>query len=118
MEQPRVLVVEDDLELCEIYAELLTEDGLHCDIINDGQIALDWLDQYTPDAILLDMHLPNVSGIEILQYIHRCNRLHAIPVMAITADANVAALVQNQVEIVLLKPASLSQVASLARRLL
>jgi len=61
LQERRVLVIEDNLELAEIFADVLSDSGFVVDIIHDGQDALDWLDDehgMLPDIITLDMHLP------------------------------------------------------------
>lgn len=62
----RILIVDDDSATAEMTAECLTmEPGVTVQIANDGATALRAAAEYAPDAILLDIELPDASGIEL-----------------------------------------------------
>jgi two-component system response regulator RegX3 len=63
------LVIEDDKELGEIFADILFMDGWEAEVAQDGPKALEILETRIPDVIILDMHLPHMSGPEILHCI-------------------------------------------------
>lgn len=113
-----VLVVEDDFELSEIFAEMLSDSGLGCQVIGDGQAAVTWLDSHTPDAIMLDMHLPGLSGIDIIKYIRSQDRLQHVPVIAVTADSSLVDLLEKRADLVLLKPVGYIEFMTLIKRLM
>ena len=81
-----VLVVEDDHALCEIYSKILEKVGVDTLIASDGIQALDILDDYIPDVIFLDILLPRMNGLEVLQHIANDNRLRSTQVVVITAN--------------------------------
>lgn len=62
----RVLVVEDEPLLCEVYQDFLDELGHHAVIARTAEEAVDHLTTERPDVILLDVHLPGMSGLEFL----------------------------------------------------
>ena len=66
MNTPFVLIVEDDTELSEIFAFILQAADLQTEVVRDGLLALNRIKETLPDLIILDMHLPNVSGATIL----------------------------------------------------
>jgi DNA-binding response OmpR family regulator len=70
-----VLVVEDDSDLRETYAEALKSLGHQIHAVSTGSEALRWLPKITPDIVILDMQLPGASGGLILSYIRRYRRL-------------------------------------------
>ncbi|MBZ0294631.1 MAG: response regulator [Anaerolineae bacterium] len=109
MSTATVLLIEDDAALSAIMNEILTFEGLVCEIIQDGQAALDWLRNHVPAAVILDIHLPHVSGIEILHYIRSDERLAHLPVIAATADVDAAGIVSTQADLVFIKPMDLEQ---------
>ena len=69
----RILVVEDEKELCQTIAEGLRIDGFEVDTCYDGEEAweLIWVEQY--NLIILDLNLPGMDGMEILRKIREVN---------------------------------------------
>jgi len=61
----RVLVVEDDPELAELLEHKLGGHGLEVACVSTGTEALDLFDDYRPDLVLLDVRLPDISGLEV-----------------------------------------------------
>jgi CheY-like chemotaxis protein len=116
--QPEVLIVEDAPEIATIFAEILRMDGMKVEVIMDGALALQRLHTFKPDLILLDMHLPNVSGLEILDYIRESPHLKGIKVIAITANALLAADLEAKADLTLLKPVTFTQISELSSRIL
>jgi DNA-binding response OmpR family regulator len=64
---PRILVVEDEIELAELFAEWLSEE-YDVDVATDGEEALELVDEET-DIVLLDRLMPGLSGDEVLETI-------------------------------------------------
>lgn len=77
----KILLVDDDVELTELLAELLALEGFRIDVVHNGQQALDKLD-LTYDLVLLDVMMPVLNGIETLK---RIRQRYAIPVLMLTA---------------------------------
>jgi CheY-like chemotaxis protein len=111
------LIIEDDNYLAEIFSKAFESVGYQTDIRRDGRAALDRLNEVTPTIITLDMHLPHVSGREILRHIKREPRLAETRIILTTADAATASAVGAEADLVLLKPISFSQLRALANRL-
>ncbi|MBI1736134.1 MAG: response regulator [Candidatus Rokubacteria bacterium] len=84
----RVLVVEDELPLCEVFGEFLRGLGHHTLIAHTAEAALETLDKERPDAVLLDIFLPGMSGLEFLQ--ERAARAADVPVVAMSGVATEA----------------------------
>jgi DNA-binding NtrC family response regulator len=66
----RILVVEDSPSMAEMYKEYLQGDSYDIDVVSTGQDALVKLKESLPAAIVLDVNLPDMSGMEILKTIH------------------------------------------------
>lgn len=113
----RVLIVEDDKNLGPVVDEILTTNGYITTWVQDGQQALDWLADEVPDAVVLDMHLPHVSGITILDHIRADDRLKRTRVLAVTADALIAPLIQDKADATFLKPFSVVDFVGMMSRL-
>jgi CheY-like chemotaxis protein len=85
--------------------------------VSDGNAALDTLNQSQPAVLVLDLHLPGVSGDKILQFVRGDERLKSIQVIVATADATMADSLQELSDLVLIKPITFTQLRTLAARL-
>jgi two-component system response regulator MprA len=117
MNTPFALIIEDDPKLAFIFAEALQMAEFETEIVQDGQAALDRLAATTPAVVVLDLHLPQLSGSDILAHIRADQRLAQTRVMLATADASKADHLWADADLVLLKPISLHQMSTLAKRL-
>ena len=70
----RLLVVEDEIDLCNAIAEGLEIDGYAVDTCNDGETALELILIENYDLVILDLNLPNIDGIDILKEIKKQNK--------------------------------------------
>lgn len=114
---PTALVIEDDEKLSVIYSQALKIAGFETQDIRDGQVALDVLQTARPVLVVLDLHLPHVSGERILQALRQDENLRDTLVILTTADPNMADTLQDQADFVFIKPVSFSQLRDLATRL-
>ncbi|MBE2201912.1 MAG: response regulator [Anaerolinea sp.] len=117
MSKPLAFIVEDDKRLSDIFAETVHSAGYAIEIVPNGRLALDRLAGTAPDLVVLDLHLPHVMGHKVLEYIRGQERLQNTRVMVATADAALAASLEEQSDLVLLKPIPVSQLRLLASRL-
>ena len=83
----RILVVEDQEDNRQILRDLLASADYAMDEAENGQEALDAVVRQRPDLILMDIQLPQVSGLEVTRWIKDDPELRAIPVVAVTAFA-------------------------------
>jgi two-component system, cell cycle response regulator DivK len=97
-------VVEDDLDLAKIYSEALKIVGFEVETLLDGQLAYDRIKKQKPDFVLLDMHLPHVSGNEILWLTWFDDLLESIQFIIITADPDMEKIYSPKGYRVLIKP--------------
>lgn len=81
----RVLVVEDETDVADVFLDYLTELGHEPIIVRSAEAALGKLQTERPDAILLDIHLPGMSGLDFLQL--RRIREGGVPVVAVSGVA-------------------------------
>ncbi len=79
----RVLLIEDDATLGAALQEYLTDQGYAVDWLQQGERALEELNNQVYDLLVLDWNLPGVSGLEVLQQLREIN--NAIPVLMLTA---------------------------------
>jgi two-component system cell cycle response regulator DivK len=82
-----VLVVEDNELNMKLFHDLLEAHGYNILQTKDGMEALRIAREHHPDLILMDIQLPEVSGLEVTKWIKEDDNLKAIPVVAVTAFA-------------------------------
>jgi two-component system, cell cycle response regulator DivK len=85
--QKKVLVVEDNELNMKLFNDLLEAHGYKVVQTRDGLSALEIARQHMPDLILMDIQLPEVSGIEVTKWLKEDEVLRHIPVIAVTAFA-------------------------------
>ena len=84
--ESRILVVDDDKNICELIRLYLQKEGYTVEIANDGLAALEKFSQNPPAAVILDIMLPKIDGIEVLK---RMRKAGNIPVIMLTAKGEV-----------------------------
>jgi len=82
-----VLIVEDNELNMKLFHDLLDAHGYRTIQTRDGLEALDLARKHTPDLILMDIQLPEVSGLEVTKWLKEDDSLKQIPVIAVTAFA-------------------------------
>ena len=63
----KILIVEDDISLLNLYNEVLKKEGFEIELADDGQQALLKAEAFIPDVVLLDLMLPYIDGFEVLE---------------------------------------------------
>lgn len=82
-----VLIVEDNELNMKLFNDLLEAHGYRVLQTREGLSALDIAREHKPDLILMDIQLPEVSGIEVTKWLKEDDELRSIPVVAVTAFA-------------------------------
>ena len=84
----RVLVVDDDPEVCRLLARMLQTSDRTIEVLalNTGREALAQMPRFQPDLVLLDIVLPDITGWEVLDEMHRDQRLKEVPVFMVSAQ--------------------------------
>lgn len=83
----RILVVEDNDLNRKLFCDVLKSQGFAVEPVADGQLALEAARQFVPNLIIMDIQLPNVSGLDLIEAVKADSVLRAIPVLAVTAYA-------------------------------
>jgi DNA-binding response OmpR family regulator len=82
MNEARILLADDDEELCQLLRDFLLREGFEVDLAHDGEEALRRAYGGGYDAVILDVMLPQRSGLELLRELRRSSKL---PVLMLTA---------------------------------
>jgi two-component system, cell cycle response regulator DivK len=83
----KVLVVEDNELNLKLFCDLLRAHDYEACAISDGRHALNAARELAPDLVIMDIQLPHVSGLELIEAMKGDEALRAIPIMAVTAYA-------------------------------
>lgn len=83
----KVLIVEDNELNMKLFEDLLGAHGYDTVKTRDGRQVMDIARAEKPDLIIMDIQLPEVSGLEVTQWLKKDAELRAIPVVAVTAFA-------------------------------
>ena len=83
----RVMIVEDNELDMKLFKDLIAASGYETIRTRNGLEALDLARAHKPDLILMDIQLPEVSGLEVTKWIKEDDKLHRIPIIAVTAFA-------------------------------
>jgi CheY-like chemotaxis protein len=118
LKKPFALIVEDHLATAEFFATALSESGFETEIIRSGQDAIGRLSEAVPDMIILDLNLPSVQGSEILKAVRGDERLADTRVIVATTHWQGAEEVEQEADLVILKPVGFEQLRDLASRFL
>ena len=78
----KILVVDDDLNICELLKLYLENDGYVVYTANDGKQAVDMFKNKTPDLVLLDIMLPKMDGWQVCREIRKTS---GVPIIMLTA---------------------------------
>lgn len=81
----RVLVIEDEPLIRDVLEEVLTEDGLNVEFARDGSEGIARALRVPPDAVVLDLMLPRMSGFEVLEVLRGARRATPVPIVVTTA---------------------------------
>ncbi len=85
--EKRIVYFEDDCDMVELVRIILSREGYQVDGVAEGQAGMKLIKQILPDAILLDLMLPDMDGWEIFRQLKNDPATAEIPVIVVTAKA-------------------------------
>lgn len=81
----KLLLAEDDIQLVDMYSRKFSIDGFEVEVAEDGQKAIDLLKSgLVPDVAILDVMMPMVNGLQVLEYIREQKELDGLIVIMLT----------------------------------
>jgi DNA-binding response OmpR family regulator len=118
MTKPFALIIEDHEDHTIIFNNAFSMVGFETEVVMDGAAARKRLNETVPTVVVLDLHLPKVSGQALLQQIRSDKRLANTRVIVITADEALAEGKIDGADLILIKPVGFSYLRSIAERFL
>ncbi len=91
-QEARILIVDDEKDLCDILFRMLKKNGFRPIVANDGEKALEMIQLGMPEIVLLDVMMPGMDGMEVLRRSKKLNP--SLPVMMFTAYGGIDRAVQ------------------------
>lgn len=83
----KILVVEDNELNLKLFCDLLRVHGYEAEPVRDGRDAVERARAFDPDLVVMDIQMPHVSGLELIEQMKADDELKAKPIMAVTAYA-------------------------------
>ncbi len=83
--QKTVMIIEDEPDAAELFAEMMRVSGFQVFKASASTPAMRMIAQHKPDLVILDIMMPDISGLEILRYMRREASLAKIPVVVVSA---------------------------------
>lgn len=93
---PKILIIEDDRAICELYNYIFTDLGYKVETACDGEEGLKKASTLSPDCILLDIRMPGMSGVEFAEHFYNSSDplMNNIPFVVLTGENNRDASIQ------------------------
>jgi two-component system response regulator VicR len=113
----QILIVEDDMGVRESLAEYLEAEGYLVATASNGREGLRLLQGPLPSVVILDLHMPVLSGEQFVATIRSDERLSGLPVVLMSGDGRQGASTQLAVQAVLPKPFEIDELLDLVERL-
>ena len=117
-----ILIVDDDRSVADTFARMLQLEGFAVQTALDASSGLELADATPPQAIILDMRMPLINGIQFLRQVRARPHLAGIPVAIVTGDYFLSDAVQQELQTlgasIKFKPLWLEDLVALARTLI
>ncbi len=115
-----IIVVEDEPNAAEMFAEMMRVSGFEVIKLHTSTPAIEVISAEMPDLVILDVMMPDVSGLEVLRYMRREPKLEKIPVILVSAKSMPADIKDGMdagASYYLTKPVGFLELSDLAKKL-
>ncbi len=99
-EAKKILIVEDEPDIIEFMTDLLTDQGYTVQSANDGNKGYEMVGTYKPDLILLDIQMPNETGVGLYRRMYRNADMKDIPVIVVSGMAGANWAISSRVPVI------------------
>ena len=83
----KIMIVEDNELNLRLFCDLLRAHGFEVEPVRDGREALDRAREFGPELVVMDIQMPHISGLELIEQMKQEEALAPVPVLAVTAYA-------------------------------
>ena len=83
----KIMIVEDNELNLRLFCDLLRAHGFEVEPVRDGREALDRAREFEPELVIMDIQMPHISGLELIEQMKQEEALAPVPVLAVTAYA-------------------------------
>lgn len=108
-QQPLAIIVEDNTDQNLVFTTAAQQAGYATESIYDGVTAMNRLGKAAPSLVILDLHVPGINGGLLLRGIRKDPLTANAHVVIVSADAEFASMLKPQVDLVMIKPVSFSE---------
>jgi DNA-binding response OmpR family regulator len=109
---PLVIIVEDEPDTADMFAEILRIQGYRVKKAYGGTAGIDLITRETPDAVVLDLMMPDVSGLEVFRFMRRDPGLENVPVVVVSGRPMPEEMLigeENHTTLYLMKPIGVTE---------
>src|SRR5215210_4836634 len=82
----KLLLTDDSITIQKVVDLTFADEGMEVTTVGNGRLALQKLEELSPDIVLVDIHMPGISGYEVCEQIKRDERFRHIPVMLLVGS--------------------------------
>ena len=90
----KILIIEDDQMVANIYRNKFAHKGFNAETAPDGEVGLELVGSFRPDVVLLDLALPRLSGLEVMRSIRAQKEFEELPII-VFSNTYLTQLVQD-----------------------
>lgn len=119
MKESKILIIDDEEAICDVCYQMFTKDGYLVETCREGTSGLQKIDKFKPDVVLVDLKMPGMSGMEVLEKIKKKDK-NVVPIV-ITGYATIESAVESMKKGAfdfLRKPLTAEKLKSVARKAL
>ncbi|HZN86408.1 MAG TPA: response regulator transcription factor [Burkholderiales bacterium] len=91
-DRPRLLLADDDRTFCQVLARAFDARGFAVDVVHDGRTAVQLINRTVPDYAVIDLRLPDVSGLKLVE--HLKHLAEHVPVVVLTGYGSIATAIE------------------------
>ncbi len=92
MSSAHILIVDDEKRICSSLTGIFEDEGYTTRAVHDGHAALEYIEAGLPDLIILDLWMPGMDGLQVLEIVKK--RYPALPVIVISGHGNIETAVK------------------------
>ena len=115
--RPVILVVDDDVAIRSLIQDILDDVHYKVILVADGSAALTAMETVVPDLVTLDLDMPGMHGVQVLELLRQHEHLRDVKVVVISSATLIAPRVKELAQAILQKPFDIDDLLDVIRRL-